>query len=185
MKYQRQTLTSPHSRCTLLILRDGAAPHLCIDTFEAAAGNDAASAFALRPAVFIRCASAQRCVLSLRCAWLGHSCASVRTSRGGSGKWADDFLPRRFASIRGAVPRAHGVVASHPLRMRKALGSNPSVSRQIGHCVFFFIAQRRELQKLVRRGGDRYMHGAHGVVVSHPLCMRKALGSNPSVSIFA
>ena len=24
---------------------------------------------------------------------------------------------------------------------------------------------------------------AHGVVVSHPLCMRKALGSNPSVSI--
>ena len=24
--------------------------------------------------------------------------------------------------------RAHGVVASHPLRMRKALGSNPSVS---------------------------------------------------------
>ena len=27
-------------------------------------------------------------------------------------------------------------------------------------------------------------HGAHGVVVSHPLRMRKALGSNPSVSIF-
>ena len=27
------------------------------------------------------------------------------------------------------------------------------------------------------------MHGAHGVVVSHPLRMRKALGSNPSVSI--
>ena len=26
------------------------------------------------------------------------------------------------------------------------------------------------------------MHGAHGVVVSHPLRMRKALGSNPSVS---
>ena len=26
-------------------------------------------------------------------------------------------------------------------------------------------------------------HGAHGVVVSHPLRMRKALGSNPSVSI--
>ena len=24
--------------------------------------------------------------------------------------------------------RAHGVVVSHPLRMRKALGSNPSVS---------------------------------------------------------
>ena len=28
-------------------------------------------------------------------------------------------------------------------------------------------------------------HRAHGVVVSHPLCMRKALGSNPSGSIFA
>ena len=28
-------------------------------------------------------------------------------------------------------------------------------------------------------------HGAHGVVVSHPLRMRKALGSIPSVSIFA
>ena len=27
--------------------------------------------------------------------------------------------------------------------------------------------------------------GAHGVVVSHPLRMRKALGSNPSVSNFA
>ena len=27
-------------------------------------------------------------------------------------------------------------------------------------------------------------HWAHGVVVSHPLRMRKALGSNPSVSIF-
>ena len=26
-------------------------------------------------------------------------------------------------------------------------------------------------------------HGAHGVVVSHPFRMRKALGSNPSVSI--
>ena len=29
----------------------------------------------------------------------------------------------------------------------------------------------------------RNMQGAHGVVVSHPLRMRKALGSNPSVSI--
>ena len=26
-------------------------------------------------------------------------------------------------------------------------------------------------------------HGAHGVVASHPLRVRKALGSNPSVSI--
>ena len=29
------------------------------------------------------------------------------------------------------------------------------------------------------------MHGAHGVVVSHPLSMREALGSIPSVSTFA
>ena len=28
------------------------------------------------------------------------------------------------------------------------------------------------------------VHGAHGVVVSHPLSMREALGSIPSVSIF-
>ena len=31
---------------------------------------------------------------------------------------------------------------------------------------------------------QRLGHRAHGVVVSHPLRMRKALGSNPSVSIF-
>ena len=30
----------------------------------------------------------------------------------------------------------------------------------------------------------RFLHWAHGVVVSHPLRMRKALGSIPSVSIF-
>ena len=29
-----------------------------------------------------------------------------------------------------------------------------------------------------------YTHGAHGVVVSHPLSMREALGSIPSVSTF-
>ena len=30
---------------------------------------------------------------------------------------------------------------------------------------------------------DAVLYWAHGVVVSHPLRMRKALGSNPSVSI--
>ena len=30
--------------------------------------------------------------------------------------------------------------------------------------------------------GPEGICGAHGVVASHPLCMRKALGSNPSVS---
>ena len=29
------------------------------------------------------------------------------------------------------ISRAHGVVVSHPLRMRKALGSNPSVSMHL------------------------------------------------------
>ena len=38
----------------------------------------------------------------------------------------------------------------------------------------FFCSERRNVVKW-----------AHGVVVSHPLCMRKALGSNPSVSTFA
>ena len=44
---------------------------------------------------------------------------------------------------------------------------------------------------VVKQGSSMYLqhlngkiqHGAHGVVVSHPLRMRKALGSNPSVSI--
>ena len=33
--------------------------------------------------------------------------------------------------------------------------------------------------------GIHTSQGAHGVVVSHPLRMRKALGSNPSVSMFS
>ncbi len=35
------------------------------------------------------------------------------------------------------------------------------------------------------RWGTSFEHRAHGVVVSHPLRMRKALGSIPSVSIYA
>ena len=31
----------------------------------------------------------------------------------------------------------------------------------------------------------KHKHWAHGVVVSHPLRMRKALGSDPNVSVFA
>ena len=31
-------------------------------------------------------------------------------------------------AVTSFMQRAHGVVVSHPLRMRKALGSNPSVS---------------------------------------------------------
>ena len=40
--------------------------------------------------------------------------------------WFRSFLTKIALCI--FFSRAHGVVASHPLRMRKALGSNPSVS---------------------------------------------------------
>ena len=48
-----------------------------------------------------------------------------------------------------------------------------------------FMVWRHELQEAYTRQDALRWHGAHGVVVSHPLCMRKALGSNPSVSTFA
>ena len=137
--------------------------------------------------------------------------------------------------------RTHGVVVSHPLRMRKALGSNPSVSRfhikdflpwemracnadekgsthasRLGRITAVpearalieapcrlpphrlppaspgAMAVAMLLAKLFgskiwacRRRAWRAapVRRAHGVVVSHPLRMRKALGSNPSVSI--
>ena len=41
----------------------------------------------------------------------------------------ESFYLHRFNFwLLGCHQRAHGVVVSHPLRMRKALGSNPSVS---------------------------------------------------------
>ena len=47
----------------------------------------------------------------------------------------------------------------------------------------------RAVVSLVLKSGREKMNvhdvnGAHGVVVSHPLSMREALGSIPSVSIF-
>ena len=56
---------------------------------------------------------------------------------------------------------------------------------QTSKCLFLrCIVWRRELQELhPQEDSDQYW--PHGVVVSHPLCMRKALGSNPSVSTFA
>ena len=39
-----------------------------------------------------------------------------------------DISCARAMSQATIATRAHGVVVSHPLRMRKALGSNPSVS---------------------------------------------------------
>ena len=68
--------------------------------------------------------------------------------------------------------------------MRKALGSIPSVSN-----IVFFSARgtlfrtRIEKREKHRPLCEKFKNmGAHGVVVSHPLRMRKALGSNPSVS---
>ena len=60
--------------------------------------------------------------------------------------------------------RAHGVVASHPLRMRKALGSNPSVSNLHLDCLFEIVASAR------------------GLVATHSLRMRKTLRATLSVS---
>ena len=87
---------------------------------------------------------------------------------------------------------AHGVVVSHAPRMRKALGSNPSVSIvMLGvtvtpPCCFYqrvlFLWQQLFTKHFIGNA-LLYPHRAHGVVVSHPLRMRKALGSIPSVSI--
>ena len=96
--------------------------------------------------------------------------------------------------------------------MRKALGSNPSVSISLLWALGSRLRWRALLshRKAVSASDDRHepltssAHSrcanvlgrpdanfvflaivnqwAHGVVVSHPLRMRKALGSNPSVS---
>ena len=47
------------------------------------------------------------------------------------------------------------------------------------------LCSQDEARKMNRRVSRLCFSRAHGVVVSHPLRMRKALGSNPSVSIFA
>ena len=103
---------------------------------------------------------------------------------------------------------------SHPLCLRKALGSKPSVSITLlcglgaslrrharpSHSSAV-SAQDDRSELVVSRAWSRVScvsagsaalidlwsllsDWAHGVVVSHPLRMRKALGSNPSVSIF-
>ena len=81
---------------------------------------------------------------------------------------------------------AHGVAVSHPLCMRKALGSIPSVSSvAVSARATAFGTGGRERKKrhcIAVFAGDLKSSRAHGVVVSHPLRMRKALGSNPSVS---
>ena len=109
------------------------------------------------------------------------------------------------------ISRAHGVVVSHPLRMRKALGSNPSVSMhlicQVSRSSLRLLSLPKSMHANTHRAlpdvtwnsstcrahetllnfsllfSDTLISRAHGVVVSHPLRMRKALGSNPSVSM--
>ena len=49
--------------------------------------------------------------------------------------------------------------------------------KHLGAFVLVFEMARRKMDV-------PYVNGAHGVVVSHPLSMREALGSIPSVSIF-
>ena len=79
---------------------------------------------------------------------------------------------------------AHSLVGSRPARVREALGSNPA--RRCHREVFFGGGNIQQVltyaDKLLAADSD---HGAHGVVASHPLRMRKALGSNPNVSIGA
>ena len=50
------------------------------------------------------------------------------------------------------IQGAHGVVASHPLRMRKALGSNPSVSIYLLDKEFSFRWYSRSATKPQREG---------------------------------
>ena len=54
--------------------------------------------------------------------------AAAPHSRAGCVVWATNRDRAMFANAAANSYWAHGVVVSHPLRMRKALGSNPSVS---------------------------------------------------------
>ena len=143
------------------------------------------------------------------------------------------FTKHGYVQLSPPPLRARGVVVSHPLSMREALGSIPSVSnrwqgqlkrRLHGACSTWckcitpaHHARGSGLnppcsQWLQQHGQDQpvapacegnsgcgtawtsvqthtaqlegALRGARGVVVSHPLSMREALGSIPSVSIF-
>ena len=63
----------------------------------------------------------------------------------------------------------------------KTHGAHTSAERE--QCDFRGACNFCEPLSLLKCYGHSFQ-GAHGVVASHPLCMRKALGSNPSVSIF-
>ena len=60
---------------------------------------------------------------------------------------------------------------------RQSLMASRRTPKHLGAFVLVFEMARRKMDV-------PYVNGAHGVVVSHPLNMREALGSIPSVSIF-
>ena len=95
----------------------------------------------------------------------------------------------------GALGRDHGSWG----KKRGIYSLRGSSPRPMAHKTIALTTELRELGRLVlgfhrlRRGSSSkflglvcalFGHGAHGVVVSHPLSMREALGSIPSVSIF-
>ena len=86
------------SYCLTWALQETTTPHLCAMRFSS-----------LRYELLHNCAEAQRSV-EVSCALFNFSLILQK-------------LPMCIS-----FSRAHGVVVSHPLRMRKALGSNPSVS---------------------------------------------------------
>ena len=100
------------------------------------------------------------------------------------------------------ISRARGVVVSHPLSMREALGSIPSVSmdadmraaavqyicssgihRPGSRCVSHQTCNHPATCLFTTHTWPSFISRARGVVVSHPLSMREALGSIPSVSM--
>ena len=83
-------------------------------------------------------------------------------------------------------------VPPHHIKLLYASGPSCSttprvVFRSIGHIHGLRVALAAEYSQCIHHNLDleASQHGAHGVVVSHPLRMRKALGSIPSVSIYS
>ena len=82
-------------------------------------------------------------------------------------------------------------MAEHPLSKREVVGSNPTgglhfvcYEKFVG-AVMDFDRSSLGIALFAMNDALISVNWAHGVVVSHPLRMRKALGSNPSGSMFA
>ena len=89
----------------------------------------------------------------------------------GSQAWGACMIPlhyMRFGSVDITASVTHGFSYCYRLR---TVAQRSHVDASFREFALFLFAQRLR-------------HWAHGVVVSHPLRMRKALGSNPSVSMF-